>query len=429
MVSTNDPNLVYNIKLSSVGPSRVTGSGLVNKPTGIDLAMKLHYIKGVYFFSSEASQGLTTPHIKENLFYWCNDYYLASGRFWRSETGRPYMKCNDCGVRMIEAKCDKSVEEWLEMRDSSLDSLLVYHQPLGPDLSFSPSLYLQITRFKCGGTSFGLSWAHIIGDFFSASDSINMWGLFLAGLKSYGPLNFPEQAQILQKPNHGSNPLSLKRVNPVGDHWVTANDCKMVTFSLYLTSSKITHLLSNIWGQTQIEKTPLFESICAIMWQFISKVREGNEPKIVTICKKDPKCAKFENLSNAQIISCVESKDSIIDSDLKKLTTLMSDCGIDERDQIEKTVDGPEDYIIYGANLTFIDLEGADLYGLEWNKEKPMFVSYSIQGVGDEGAVLVLPWKQNCDDLSYKGRVVTMILPEKDAAKLKIELKENGFFT
>ncbi|XP_065862751.1 protein ECERIFERUM 26-like [Euphorbia lathyris] len=429
MISSTDNKLLYNFKLSSVGPSRITGSGLINEPTGIDLAMKLHYIKGVYFFSSEASQGLTTPHIKENLFYWSNDYYLASGRFWRAEDGRPYMKCNDCGVRMIEAQCDKTVEEWLQMRDSSLDSLLVYHQPLGPDLSFSPSLYLQITRFKCGGISFGMSWAHIIGDMFSISDSINMWGLFLAGLKSYGPLEIPKQPERPQKPNNVKNPLSLKRVNPVGDHWVTANDCKMVTFSLYLTDSKLTHLLSNISGQTHIEKAPLFESICAIIWQSISKIRQGNEPKTVTICKKDPNCSKIRNLSNTQIISSVESQNSIIDSDLKTLTKLLSDCAIDERDQIENTVEGAQDYIVYGANLTFIDLGGADLYGLEWNKKKPLFVSYSIQGVGDEGVVLVVPWKQNCDDLSNKGRVVTMILPEMEATKLKIELKENGFFT
>ncbi|KDP39334.1 hypothetical protein JCGZ_01091 [Jatropha curcas] len=430
MVSSNAQTLVYNLKISSVGPGWATDSEAVHEPNSIDLAMKLHYLKSVYFFCSEACQGLTISCLKESMFYWLNDYYITCGRFRRNDAGRPYLKCNDCGIRMIEAECDTSLDEWLELKDSSLNDMLVYHLPIGPELSFSPPVYFQATKFKCGGLSFGLSWAHILGDPFSASYYMNMLSPFLAGVRSNRPVKVTKQPKTLGKSeNIKAPPLSLKRVDPVGDHWVTANNCKMQTFSLYLTASQVSHLLSNMWGQSPNKETPLFESLCAIIWQCIAKVREGHDPKIVTICKKDPTNPENEILSNNQIISSAKADFSIIDSNLKKLAMLLVDGAIDERDQIDETVennDGSLDYIVYGANLTFINLENANSYELELNGFKPKFVYHTIQGVGDEGAVLLFPWPEYCDKYDDKGRVVTIISPEKEVIKLKSELKKIG---
>lgn len=92
-------------------------------------------------------QGLTIKVIKESMFTWLNDYYVTCGRFRRSpDSGRPFMKCNDCGVRFIEAKCDKTIDEWLELlrEDSELRKLLVSDQVIGPELSFSPPLLIQV---------------------------------------------------------------------------------------------------------------------------------------------------------------------------------------------------------------------------------------------------------------------------------------------
>lgn len=143
MVLASQENLVYGIKLSSVGPGRITGSDVVHDPSGMDLAMKLHYLRGVYFFSSQAAQGLTIVRMKEATFTWLNVHYRACGRFRRSESGRPYLKCNDCGVRFLEAKCDKTIEEWLEM-DLSHQKLLASNQVIGPELFFSPLVLFQV---------------------------------------------------------------------------------------------------------------------------------------------------------------------------------------------------------------------------------------------------------------------------------------------
>ncbi|XP_028759660.1 protein ECERIFERUM 26-like [Neltuma alba] len=431
-----EESLVCDIELSSVGPARSSGTDVFHSPTGLDLAMKLHYLRVIYFFNSEAVRGLSIMKIKETMFSWFNHYFITCGRFRRSESGRPYIKCNDCGARFIEGKCKKTLDEWLHMKDWPLHKLLVSHQVIGPELSFSPPVLLQVTHFKCGGMSLGLSWAHVLGDPDSAADFMNRWGLAMAGL-GLKPINIPRPIPTAAPEPHpqspsGPDPITLKRVDPVGDHWIPANNRKMDTFSFHLTSSQMNYLQAQIWGPT-IDQTPPFESLCAVIWRSIAEVRRGpgsgSEPNKVTVCRKDPSRNNHDVLGNKQIISKVEAEYSIVDSDLKRLATMLADEGVDERKEIEEAVDkddGVSDFFVYGANLTFVDLEEVDVYGLELNEHKPEFVYCSIQGVGDEGVVLVLPWPKGSVRNGSEGRFVTIILPEDELGKLKSELKNNG---
>lgn len=142
----------------------------------------------------------------------------------------------------------------------------------------------------------------------------------------------------------------------------------------------------------------------------------------MTICRKGSHIRENGNLSNGQIISAFQADFSVMEADLEKLAKVLCYEAVeDERSLIEETMEkgnGVADYIVYGANLTFVNWEDADVYGLEFNGEKADFASFSIQGVGDEGAVLVLP--------GGKGRILKIILPEDQILKLKTELKMNG---
>lgn len=148
MVSTNSLEMespvpvVYGQRLSSVVPAKVTGDNKDFELTNMDLALKLHYIKAVYFFQSEAVRGVSAHDLKEPMFRCLEFYFTASGRIRRSEeTGRPFIKCNDGGVRVVEAQCDKTVHEWLASNDHHS---LAYDQVLGPDLPFSPLIFVQV---------------------------------------------------------------------------------------------------------------------------------------------------------------------------------------------------------------------------------------------------------------------------------------------
>ncbi|KAM7520847.1 hypothetical protein LguiB_019809 [Lonicera macranthoides] len=433
MVLSHTVNMVFDIKLSSVVPAsaRVTEGDELLQLTNMDLVMKLHYLRGLYFFNSEAVEGLDIGDFKKPMFQLLDFCYPASGRIRRSENGRPAIKCNDSGVRIAEAQCNTTIDELLAMNDQSFnDRYLTCNNALGPDLGFSPLVFVQFTRFKCGGLSVGLSWAHILGDAFSASNFINMWGQMMTGHLPRQFSNIPNAGK--ENPFHPPiprKPLSLRRVDPIGDYWVTPNNSKMETHSLHVSSKQLHNLLSNFCNARP------FEAISAIIWKSLAKIRVESEPRIVTICTNNsPQKGKNELSGNNQIISTVEVNFVVSSSEVSKLAKLISEEKIEENRMIEELMKRENeqlDFIVYGGgNLTFVNLEEEEIYGLELKGQKAIFANYSVNGVGDEGAVLVLPGPPK----DYKidddgGRTVTMMLPSYQVPMLKNELKiEWGIF-
>ncbi|CAH1436399.1 unnamed protein product [Lactuca virosa] len=424
MVLSKDESLIYDIKISTVGPGRVSGHGVVQELTGMDLAMKLHYLKTVYYFRSPAFEGLTIINIKETLFNWTCHAFVPCGRLRRADSGRPYIKCNDCGVRLIEARCKMSLDEWLESKDDSRHKLLVTNQVLGPDLPFSPLVLMQLTKFACGGTSVGISWAHVLGDAFSAAGFLNLWGQATRQQFPAKPLS------MAHTNNEGHNPkiplqdlLAIKRVGPLGDTWATPNDTKIETYSFYLSWPELTRLQSKICGDKNHQQIPPFESICTVVWQCIAKVKHGSEVNMVTICKRESKIP-FEGIitNKAQSIKVVKTNASVEESSLMELGLLLMNQGVDERRDIEEAMEsdgGFPDFLIYGANLTFVDLQDTPLYDLDIRGNTPVYVSCAIDNVGDEGVVLVFPTRKDQTD----GLTMSIALPQNHIPELKLLLK------
>ncbi|KAL6180118.1 hypothetical protein ACLB2K_046786 [Fragaria x ananassa] len=428
--------LKSSMRLSSVVPATITGQEhKVHELTNMDLAMKLHYIKGVYFFKSEAVEGLTAKDLKKPMFQLLQLYFAVSGRIRRSGTGRPFIKCNDSGVRTVEARCDDTIDEWLTraVEDDSVFDGLAYNQALGdPDLGFSPLVFVQFTWFKCGGMSVGLGWANVLGDVFSASTFINLWGKAMAGHKQQKSLHVPDSAKsefpVSVLPNIVS-PNAVKKVDLVGDLWLTPNNSKMKTHTFYIHGEKINHFLSD-----QNSKVSAFEVLSAIIWKSLSKIKENaKETRMVTLCQKFGE-RKFEFPSNEMVWSTVEADFWVAEAEVSELVELILKKKGDENGMIEKIMGNHEsgercsDFITYGANLTFVNLEEIEIYELELKGQKPVYANYSINGVGDEGVVLVLPARPKCgkDGDDVKGdRTVTVVLPENQLAQLKVEIQNN----
>ncbi|GER47803.1 HXXXD-type acyl-transferase family protein [Striga asiatica] len=143
----SDQSLIFDIKLSTVVPASITGEDKVREFTAADLAVKLHHITTVHFFSPEAAAGLSVQDLKAPMFQWLQLYYPISGRIRRHKAGgRPFVKCNDSGVRIVEAKCATTVEKWLAAEGSH--GRLVYRQPmLARDLGFTPLVILQVRTY------------------------------------------------------------------------------------------------------------------------------------------------------------------------------------------------------------------------------------------------------------------------------------------
>lgn len=287
---------------------------------------------------------------------------------------------------------------------------------------------VQITKFKCGGISLGLSWAHVLGDVHFASNFINTWGKIMAGQKQGPPPILAQYQKMEASPSPKTilnEPLSIKWVDPVGDLWVPFITTKMKSYSFHVSATQLSDLQSKVSGLKKSVPVPPFESICAIIWKSAAKVQNTTESQVVTVLKYDS-CKKNKRLDNEnQVISIVKAECSVGECDLEQLAALLVKGGADEREKIREMVEsenGAVDVIVYGANLTFVNFEQATFYELELKGQKPVHASYSVDGIGDGGAVFVLPTPKD----GGRGRFVTITLPEKELNKVKQELKESG---
>ncbi|GKC69638.1 eceriferum 26-like protein, partial [Tanacetum coccineum] len=282
-----------------------------------------------------------------------------------------------------------------------------------------------LTDFKCGGKSVGMSWSHVLGDAFSAVGFMNLWSQVFAGHYPVQTLTMAQQqtqAHDTKSPDPSPYPLSVKRVGPVGDLWSTSNSSKMETFSFRVSTSELTQLQAKICQEKVDEQIPVFECICVVIWQSLAKCRDGSGPKVVTICKNDLKNRTKGIITNeSQTISLVKTAKKY---ELLELGSLIMNKAEDEQTKIKEAMGKDQelpDFLIYGANLTFVDLSDAAFYDMEIRGQKPVSVSCFIDNIGDEGVVLVLPAPKGCSD----GRTVHVTLPENQVPKLKSTLKED----
>ncbi|KAM6576569.1 hypothetical protein CsatB_028406 [Cannabis sativa] len=425
-------------RLSSVVPGTVRGENKDRELTNMDLALKFHYIKGLYFFyNNNTTQNIITiEELKKPMFELLDRFFPVAGRIRRSEADNPYIKCNDAGVRIIEAYCEEfTVEECLDMVEMgcSFHDRLCYNHVLGPDLGFSPLVLLQVTWFKCGGVSVGLSWAHILGDIASASTFMNTWAHIMSGhvLKESIHITSPI------RPYNFSNviatkPFSVKELNPpVESNWslpTNNNGRNMRTRCFKVSAKQLNLLMSNTCGK-KATNFSRFEIISSVIWKSLSQLRKNSlSSKVVTICwYQNPSGDSNDQVipnNKSMVLSTVE-RDSEVNN-VSELAFLISERKIVENEAINnEEMIGKMDFLVYGANLTFVNLEDVEIYEFEMKGKRPVFANFSIEGVGKEGLVLVQtkgPKNGNKED-DINGRIVTVVLPEDELAHLENELK------
>jgi len=286
-------------------------------------------------------------------------------------------------------------------------------------------LFLQFTHFKCGGLSVGMSWAHILGDAFSAFNFITKWSQILAGQappKSLHKQNFINPQFSLNSVS--DNPISVKRATCVEEYWLATNHSDIATHTFHITSNQLHQLVTPSTTSTNI-KTKYFEIISAMIWKCIAQIRGDFGQRVVTICTTNiSNRAENEFPTNGSVLSKIETNFPPNQANILDLANLIAEKKMNENHVLEKLVEdgkGKEHFIVYGAKLTFVDLEEADFYEVKINGRKPIMVNCDFRGVHDEGVVLVLPGPEDSD--GNNGRMVTVSLPEKELDQLKCKLE------
>lgn len=281
----------------------------------------------------------------------------------------------------------------------------------------------------------GLSWAHLLGDVLSSSTFIKTWAQIMAGHVPEKPLHLPSCAKLPEDSSPHlvipKRPFSAKELDPVGNHWkLNVNNCQnMRTHSFSVTSKQLDLLMSNTCGK-KAAYFSRFEILSAVIWKSLSRIRENMGAKVVTVCWYDSSCGaeNYEIPNNkSMMMSTVEAD---LEADVPELAFFISKKRTIDNYAIEKMIEKEidqklVDYFVYGANLTFVNLEEVDIYGVEVKGQKPVFATYTIDGVGEEGLVLVLPAgpKYGHEGEDPNGRTVTVVLPKDEIARLENELE------
>lgn len=271
-------------------------------------------------------------------------------------------------------------------------------------------IYFQITQFKCGGLSIGLSWAHVLGDVVSASTFMKRMGQLMS---NHGPSKpvYPKKPELAAHANgqDGDNghAISIKKVESVGKYWLlSSNKCKMGRYNFNFSLEQIDRLMAK-YDRSFSEISILY----ALIWRSILNIRGENDTNVITICDRKTSSTCW---NDDLVISVVERKDEM--TEVSELAGLVASKRKVENCLIKGMIDKDKscsDFITYGANLTFVNLDKCE--ELEIKGEKPDFVNYTIHGVGDKGVVLVFPKGEFA-------RVVSVAMPEEELAKLKVEV-------
>jgi len=270
-----------------------------------------------------------------------------------------------------------------------------------------------------------MSWAHILGDAFSAFNFITKWSQILAGQappKSLHKQNFINPQFSLNSVS--DNPISVKRATCVEEYWLATNHSDIATHTFHITSNQLHQLVTPSTTSTNI-KTKYFEIISAMIWKCIAQIRGDFGQRVVTICTTNiSNRAENEFPTNGSVLSKIETNFPPNQANILDLANLIAEKKMNENHVLEKLVEdgkGKEHFIVYGAKLTFVDLEEADFYEVKINGRKPIMVNCDFRGVHDEGVVLVLPGPEDSD--GNNGRMVTVSLPEKELDQLKCKLE------
>ncbi|WCJ25799.1 HXXXD-type acyl-transferase family protein [Euphorbia peplus] len=117
--------------------------------------------------------------IKESLGRALREQPLLSGRLRRGEgrNGDLEIVGNDSGARLFEATIDISLEDFLGLEDvQKAESELVFWKDIEEMFpQFSPLFYVQVTNFKCGGYSIGISCSMLLADILIMDNFLQKW--------------------------------------------------------------------------------------------------------------------------------------------------------------------------------------------------------------------------------------------------------------
>ncbi|KAG5562707.1 hypothetical protein RHGRI_005436 [Rhododendron griersonianum] len=156
----------------------------------------------VYYYRTPPGQavGAVTKKLRESISELHNSFPMVAGRLLKNDEGQWMIKCNNAGVRLVEARAKGSVEGWLRRANREKEPELVHWEDMYYKPYFWFTFYVQLTEFEEGGLAIGLSSTHLLVDPPSTAMFVKAWADKTLGGKMLTPRIF--QPLPLPKPGN-----------------------------------------------------------------------------------------------------------------------------------------------------------------------------------------------------------------------------------
>ncbi|KAK6273148.1 hypothetical protein POUND7_010231 [Theobroma cacao] len=401
----------------------------------LDRLMEQNQVKIVYYYPSRgdhAEPGEWIKKLRDSLSCVLTNFPILTGRLHKNQEGHWMVKCNDGGVRMVEAKVKGSVEDWLKSVDREKELKLLYWEEMFPKPHHWPTVYVQVTEFEKGGLAIGLSCCHLLADPICATMFSKAWAdTTLSGIMSTPPLfhSLPlTKADYSKNPNHESctdlinyYKYSIERLTPL-----TTNQ-KYATVTLSFTDSMVRDCIAmaQATGASGKSCSPAFEALAALFWVCLSKVKATKGRLFnMSLCLDMRNCLGldpgfFGNCMVCNKVHLESAGETMLPEATKAISEVvkkMNAEGIKDLIQWLKCNDNQTVPLMNGYDLICVNLEGVNPYLATFKDQlEPLQVSYYVEPMVGPGQVLISRSAPGEGSLS---RVVMATLPEDEVAKL-----------
>ncbi|KAL3573659.1 hypothetical protein D5086_024272 [Populus alba] len=414
--------------------SNPVGSGKTHPLSVLDHAMGLHTVHVVFYYRKNPFGIFDVDPLRIALSEVLCLYPQATGRLTRGESGNWLVKCNDAGVRVLRAKVEATMDEWLRSADGSEEKDLTFWEEIPEEPSTWSPFRIQVNEFEGGGVAFGLSCTHMNAD----PTSITI--LFKSWIESHRqePIEHPPLFKSTtlhhqQAPNTSTKPDNYYATKGNAE----TPSVKMVTATFKFSDSAIKKWLDEV--RDQCAKATPFDLLAALFWTRVAhlKAPKNDNKHSLSICLDFRRLVQppiplgyFGNALHFSLLTLDEEE-----MDYGKLGHVVelvhrhvSDVGEEEvwsvvdwfESQKEEGGKYAQPFRMYGPELTCVSMEHMILghkslmFSASFKSdEKPVHVACHVGNVRGEGLIVVLPSVEE-----GLARTVMVTLPEEEMPKL-----------
>eukprot|EP01018_Ginkgo_biloba_P006207 Gb_33595 [translate_table: standard] len=229
--------------------------------------------------------------------------YMAGRLKLNSEQGRLEIDCNGAGAMFAAASSELAVAQLPDITYPNPAFAQLILQEYGVEkLQDLPLLFLQVTRFKCGGFAIGLGTNHTLMDGFAAVDFMKNLASVAKGeglaviprtdrscLKARSPLRIEyEHLEFTRFSNipHESEAGSAFTATAVGEvcDVKSAAAAPKPSFKLFsITGEMLNRLKHKATEDGRVQQCTGFEAVTALLWQAHATALETNLHKTSTV--------------------------------------------------------------------------------------------------------------------------------------------------